>query len=130
MSNVGDIGSVFLCPFLDKPMTLGNNVIMIRPHEDILLYFLFVWLKWFDGQQLIQGIKGGSAVPKFNKTEFKNIPINVPPSNQLAKFHELVKPMFNKQRALREENIKLVKLRDTLLPKLMSGEIDVNSVDL
>lgn len=130
VSNVGDIGSVFLCPFLNKPMTLGNNVIMIRPRKKELLYFMFIWLKWFDGQQLIQGIKGGSAVPKFNKTEFKNIVINIPHDKQLASFDNLVKPMFEKMRFLKEENLKLSNLRDSLLPKLMSGEIDVNSIEL
>ena len=130
VSNVGDIGSVFLCPFLNKPMTLGNNVIMIRPRKKELLYFMFIWLKWFDGQQLIQGIKGGSAVSKFNKTEFKNIVINIPHDKQLASFDNLVKPMFEKMRFLKEENLKLSNLRDSLLPKLMSGEIDVNSIEL
>lgn len=36
ISNVGDVGSVFLCPKLDKPMTLGNNIIMLRPEQENL----------------------------------------------------------------------------------------------
>lgn len=79
ISNVGDVGSVFLCPKLDKPMTLGNNIIMLRPEQENLRYYLYIWFKWLYGQSLIQGIKGGSAQPKFNKTDFKNLPIFLPP---------------------------------------------------
>lgn len=44
ISNVGDVGSVFLCPTLDKPMTLGNNIIMVRPQKDCLTSFLYLFL--------------------------------------------------------------------------------------
>lgn len=78
ISNVGDVGSVHLCPKLDIPMTLGNNIIMLRPNEKEYNYFLYLWFKYFSGQGLIQGIKGGSAQPKFNKTDFKNLPLLIP----------------------------------------------------
>lgn len=77
ISNVGDVGSVHLCPVLDRPMTLGNNIIMLRPNEE-LRYYLYIWFKYAQGQSLIQGIKGGSAQPKFNKTDFKSLPIAIP----------------------------------------------------
>ena len=46
ISNVGDVGSVFLCPILDKPMTLGNNMIYLtskadKPYLNFYLYFFF-----------------------------------------------------------------------------------------
>lgn len=95
ISNVGDVGSVFLCPKLNKPMTLGNNIIMLRSEQDNLKYYLYIWFKWLYGQSLIQGIKGGSAQPKFNKTDFKNLPIFLPPNDLLEQFHQTVKPMFD-----------------------------------
>lgn len=130
ISNVGDVGSVFLCPKLDKPMTLGNNIIMLRPDDNNLQYYLYIWFKWFYGKSLIQGIKGGSAQPKFNKTDFKNLPIFVPDNNLLKNFNELVKPMFELIDKNNIENKKLASLRDTLLPKLMSGEIDVSNISI
>ena len=130
ISNVGDIGSVFLCPTLDKPMTLGNNVIMIKPLMIEYKYFLYCWFKWFDGQKRIQGIKGGSAVPKFNKTEFKSISINLPPRDLLNKFHELVEPLFMKINQLSEENKVLSQILISILPKLMDGSIDVTSTSI
>lgn len=129
ISNVGDVGSVFLCPKLNKPMTLGNNVIMIEPEDEKLRYYLYSLFKWFDGYNLIQGIKGGSAVPKFNKTDFKNIKINLPLEKELEEFNNFVSPYFEKIIQNQDANKRLSELRDSLLPKLMSGEIDVDSIE-
>lgn len=130
ISNVGDVGSVFLCPKLDKPMTLGNNIIMLRPEQENLRYYLYIWFKWLYGQSLIQGIKGGSAQPKFNKTDFKNLPIFLPPDDLLEQFHQIVKPMFELIDENNAENKALTITRDTLLPRLMIGELDVSGIDL
>ena len=130
ISNVGDVGSVFLCPKLDGPMTLGNNIIMLRPENDTLRYYLYIWFKHLQGQALIQGIKGGSAQPKLNKTDFKNTSVLLPPTDLLSRFHEPVAPMFEKIEQNRLENSRLSSLRDTLLPCLMSGELDVSDLDL
>lgn len=130
ISNVGDVGSVFLCPKLDRPMTLGNNIIMLRPEDDTLRYYLYVWFKHLQGQALIQGIKGGSAQPKFNKTDFKNTSLLLPPANLLSCFHETVAPMFEAIDRNQSENKRLASLRDALLPQLMSGDLDVSALDL
>lgn len=130
ISNVGDVGSVFLCPKLNGPMTLGNNIIMLRPEDHSLRYYLYIWFKHLQGQALIQGIKGGSAQPKFNKTDFKNTSVLLPPAELLSQFHETVEPMFEAIEQNQAENKRLSDLRDTLLPRLMSGELDVSSLDL
>ena len=130
ISNVGDVGSVFLCPKLDKPMTLGNNIIMLRPEQENLRYYLYIWFKWLYGQSLIQGIKGGSAQPKFNKTDFKNFPIFLPPDDLLEQFHQIVKPMFELIDENNMENQALTRTRDTILPRLMSGELDVSDIEI
>lgn len=130
ISNVGDVGSVFLCPTLDAPMTLGNNIIMIKSDIPELRLFLYIWFKWSLGQGLIQGIKSGSAQPKFNKTDFKNLPIILPPSELLQKFNSTVSPIFEMIERNDNENRKLSSLRDSILPKLMCGEIDVSEVEV
>lgn len=127
ISNVGDVGSVHLCPVLDRPMTLGNNIIMLRPNEE-LRYYLYIWFKYAQGQSLIQGIKGGSAQPKFNKTDFKSLPIVIPNDATLYSFSSVVSPMFALINSNKMENNRLIKIRDSILPKLMSGEIDVSAV--
>ena len=130
ISNVGDVGSVFLCPKLDGRMTLGNNIIMLKPEDNHLRYYLYIWFKYLQGQALIQEIKGGSAQPKFNKTDFKNTPVLIPPKDILTRFHETVAPMFETISQRQTETSRLVDLRDTLLPQLMSGKIDVSNLDL
>lgn len=130
ISNVGDVGSVFLCPKLDGPMTLGNNIIMLRPEDETLRYFLYIWFKYLQGQVIIQGIKGGSAQPKFNKTDFKNTFVLLPPTEMLSRFHDTVSPMFEAIDQNKAENMRLSKLRDILLPRLMSGELDVSDLNL
>lgn len=125
ISNVGDVGSVHLCPKLDIPMTLGNNIIMLRPNEKEYNYFLYLWFKYFSGQGLIQGIKGGSAQPKFNKTDFKNLPLLIPSFEIIERSYWIFESMFSILSSNVKENSRLSTLRDTFLPRLMSGEIEV-----
>lgn len=125
ISNVGDVGSVHLCPKLDIPMTLGNNIIMLRPNEKEYNYFLYLWFKYFSGQGLIQGIKGGSAQPKFNKTDFKNLPLLIPSFEIIERSYWIFESMFSILSSNVKENSRLSSLRDTLLPRLMSGELEV-----
>ena len=129
ISNVGDVGSVFLCPKLEKPMTLGNNIILLRPKKDYLTFYLYMLFKGGIGQHLIDGVTGGSAQRKFNKTDFKSIKLMMPPVNILIKFDRIVKPIFSKIEENRDEISRLTSLRDTLLPKLMSGELKNNDIN-
>lgn len=128
ISNVGDVGSVFLCPKLDGPMTLGNNMIMLTsPKHNNYLYLFF---KSYIGQGKIGGITGGSAQPKFNKTDFKSLEINYPDESQVDEFNEKTSALLDMISKLDEENKQLTALRDSLLPKLMSGELDVSDLDI
>ena len=129
ISNVGDVGSVFLCPKLEKPMTLGNNIILLRPKKDYLTFYLYMLFKGGIGQHLIDGVTGGSAQRKFNKTDFKSIKLMMPPVNILIKFDRIIKPIFSKIEVNRDEISRLTSLRDTLLPKLMSGELKINDIN-
>ena len=128
ISNVGDVGSVFLCPHLDKPMTLGNNIIMLRPENDSLRYYLYIWFKYFQGKFIIQGIKGGSAQPKFNKTDFRNTSIILPPSDMISRFDSIVSPMFKMIEDNQRQTRNLISMRDILLPKLMTGQFDISEI--
>lgn len=123
ISNVGDVGSVFLCPTLDKPMTLGNNIIMVRPQKDCLTSFLYLFFRSYLGQHLIDGITGGSAQPKFNKTDFKRSVVILPKDDTLMKFENIIRPILTGIEHRSKESAHLAALRDTLLPKLMSGEL-------
>lgn len=123
ISNVGDVGSVNLCPKLNKPMTLGNNIIMLKSEDEATHNFLYILFKWSYGKSLIKSITGGSAQPKFNKGDFKSLKIIMPTGKKISDFNLIASSLLKKIEEFKEENQRLAALRDTLLPKLMSGEI-------
>lgn len=128
VSNVGDVGSVHLCPGLNCPMTLGNNVIMIRPVNSFCSAFLYLNLKYFSGHHSIEGITGGSAMQKFNKTDFKSIKMLAPPESVLKQFASIEDPIFTDIERAKQEQRKLCAIRDTLLPALMDGTLPVQTI--
>lgn len=131
ISNVGDVGSVFICPHLNMPMTLGSNVIMLYETDSHYYnYFLYFFFTSVYGQYMIGGITGGSAQPKFNKTDFRNMKIKFPAFDKLDKFNAEIDPIYKKYELNIKENEKLSELRDTLLPKLMNGEIDLDNIEI
>ncbi|MDN5371875.1 MAG: type restriction enzyme subunit [Carnobacterium sp.] len=67
----------------------------------------------------------GSAQPQITITNIKDLKVYVPNESMINKFNMILTPIFDTQINLQKENGKLVELRDTLLPKLMSGEIQV-----
>lgn len=60
----------------------------------------------------------------------KSVPALIPTDNILFKFNAFCSPLFLQQEQLEQENMRLAQLRDMLLPKLMSGELDVSNIDL
>jgi type I restriction enzyme S subunit len=72
----------------------------------------------------------GAVQAKISQTGMKKIPVIIANKGVLDDFSEKVTPIYNKIRANSEEITHLTALRDTLLPKLMSGEIDVNEVEI
>jgi type I restriction enzyme, S subunit len=126
ISNVGAYsGTVFKCPILNRPMTLGPNSIVLKSNFNNYFYLLF---KSTYGKFLLDGIISGSAQPKFNKTAFRDIQISFPSTDYLIEFENLIKSYFDKI----DKNIAQIRtlstLRETLLPKLMSGEVRVEIV--
>ncbi len=78
ISNVGaNVGTVFKCPYLNTPMSLGPNAIMFKTkgNDD----FIYYWFRSRNGQHSLKSIVTGSAQPKFNKTNFRDLYVPVPP---------------------------------------------------
>ena len=72
----------------------------------------------------------GAVQQKISQQNLKKVPVVIPNKEILRDFDDLIQPFFAQIRNLREENIRLVSLRDTLLLKLMSGELDVSALDI
>ena len=95
LSNIGaSIGKVFKVPHLDTPMPLAPNAIILRFFNDITCdYFEYVF-KSFVGQNYLQFLSGGAAMPKFNKTDLRAMIVPVPPIKEQERIVESVKNTF------------------------------------
>ena len=92
-------------------------------NEWLYCYFLNV------RQELVR-MANGSVFQNLKTDIVKNFEVIRPDDETLASFQEMVAPLFNLMESCQKENKQLAHLRDTLLPKLISGEIDVSKVDL
>lgn len=70
-------------------------------------------------------LNNDAAVPGLNRNQAHSLPIVVSDKETLASFEKVAKPMFELKSALEEKNTNLRTTRDLLLPKLVSGEIDL-----
>ena len=89
--------------------------------------YLYCYLKCFNYQTMGSTSSIATAV---NSKIIKGMPFVVPTDDELIEFHSITAPMFAKIKESQIENENLTVLRDTLLPKLMSGELDVSDIDL
>ena len=88
-----------------------------------LLYLLFSLTS-------VQSIVTGAVQPKISQANLNKVPIIIPSEAELKAFDATIQPIFTQIRNLRAENDRLATTRDTLLPKLLSGELDVSNIDL
>ena len=87
------------------------------------LYILFK-------QTPVKAIITGAVQPKISQANLRSIQVVIPPEKLLMEYNYQVEPLFALLRKNEDSNKSLAELRDTLLPKLMSGEIDVSDVQL
>ena len=78
----------------------------------------------------IKSIVTGAVQQKVSQQNLKKVPAIIPSKEALSAFDDLIQPIFAQIRNLRDENTCLADLRDTLLPRLISGEVDVSDIDL
>ena len=78
----------------------------------------------------IKSIVTGAVQQKVSQTNLKKVPAIIPPVNVLKQFDDIIQPIFFVFCTLRSENQRLSSIRDSILPKLMSGDIDVSEVDI
>ncbi|EIU3493658.1 restriction endonuclease subunit S, partial [Pseudomonas aeruginosa] len=122
ISNVGDVGTVFRPPrWLGIPMTLGSNAVALKaPRMSAFLFFHFSGAK---GQHDIHSVVTGSAQLKFNKTNFRSLKLLLPNESCLSEFEEKASLLLEASDNNRAKIETLTQLRDTLLPRLISGQL-------
>ena len=108
----------------------STDVLCFHPKTPDLSAYLFCTVYadcFFDF--MVAGSKG-TKMPRGDKQQIMTYPVNIPSSDDLCIFNAAALPILSHIESNRAENVRLSALRDSLLPRLMSGEIDVSSIQL
>lgn len=109
----------------DGEMVTNEAIAHFKTDKKNINEYLYCYLRNFNFQTMGSTSSIATAV---NSKIVKGMPFIVPADKELAIFHSFATPLFALIKYNLQENVKLFRLRDMLLPKLMSGEIDVNNI--
>ncbi|MDS4067434.1 restriction endonuclease subunit S [Staphylococcus capitis] len=98
----------------------NNSIVLDEIEKEYFYYF-----KELFSRETFKRYTTGSAQPQITIVNIKELKFLVPPKSLVIEFNKHQKPIFDFNSKLKQENSKLKSLRDTLLPKLMSGEIEI-----
>ena len=111
----------------DGCMTTNEAIAHFKTDKPKINEYLYCYLKNFNFQTMGSTSSIATAV---NSKIIKGMPFVVPTAEELEKFHSIAAPLFTMIKSNQQESKYLGELRDVLLPKLMSGEIDVSGIHL
>lgn len=109
-------------------VTTNQGFKSIVPKSEIGTAFIYYFLK--NALPTIERMASGSTFKEISGSTMKSVPAFIPNNEALAKFNEFCTPIFEQQQLLESQNQHLSQMRDTLLPKLISGELDVSDIEL
>lgn len=109
-------------------VTTNQGFKSVVPNDNIGTAYVYFFLR--DNLVTIESMASGSTFKEVSGSTMKNIRAIIPDDEVLARFSDLCNPILAQQELLEIENDNLTKMRDTLLPKLMSGEIDLSEVTI
>lgn len=142
-------GSGGIMRYVEKPLYTGESVLIPRKGTlnnvmyvngafwsvDTMFYtemlrsniakFVYHFVKSKD----LASMNAGSAVPSMTTNILNAMQLHIPDNETLSTFEEIVSPMYSQMQENEEQSKKLAELRDTLLPRLMSGAIDVSEIE-
>ena len=132
LSKDGTIGKIGYIDSLETHATVASGIFVIRniKPEIISTTFIYYLLKSRLFKGFIAARTEGSVIPHLYQNDFMQFEFPLPSSDEMKAFDAITKPMFSMIIGNLQENQKLSRLRDELLPKLMSGEIDISITDL
>lgn len=127
---VSCIATVGLVGINTKPSHTNQQINSIVPYKSSYLFYLYLSIILMKKKLENMG-RGGTATLNVNTTSFGKISLIIPKQSILDNFSSIVSPLFKNIENLSEQIFKLSQLRDTLLPRLMSGELEIkdNSYD-
>ncbi len=109
----------------DIELAINQGYIAILNNSYISSYYMYLWCKY--NMEGIKAAGNGSVFQEISKSVFRQLPFLLPPKDILSNFNSIIESYFQKIHSNQTQINILKKLRDTLLPKLMSGEVRVDS---
>ena len=109
-------------------ITTNQGFKSVVPNAEIGTAYVYYYLK--QNLSMIERLASGSTFKEVSGGTMKSVPAIVPDSKTIQEFNNFCLPIFEQQKVLETQNRTLAGLRDSLLPKLMSGELGVSAVEL
>ncbi|WP_437891435.1 restriction endonuclease subunit S [Phytobacter sp. V91] len=111
----------------DIPVAINQGYIAIRESSHYHSEYMYLWCKL--NMEIIKNSGNGSVFQEISKSSFRDLTFIEPPKEKVLSFNELTRDLFEKNRLNTKQIRRLEKLRNTLLPKLMSGDVRVQYVE-
>lgn len=112
--------------YVNKPFWSVDTMFFTEMKLPNVAKFVFHFVKSKD----LASLNAGSAVPSMTTDILNAMELPIPDADTFYKFENIVAPLYQAMQQNAQESSKLAELRDSLLPRLMSGELDVSSIDL
>lgn len=126
---VSCIGTAGLVTLIPVPSQTNQQINSIIPKDGVSPFYIYLLMQTM-AETINKLGQSGSTIVNLNKTHFGKMSVLIPSISDMKDFDDIVAPIFEVILFNQKENLKLAELRDELLPKLMSGEIDVSAVQL
>ncbi|MNV72216.1 hypothetical protein D3C71_1652850 [compost metagenome] len=119
----GSLGTVLYVREPAWPLNTSLWVKDFKGNSSNLVYFTLRGLH-------LENFNAGAGVPTLNRNHLKSIRVSIPTAASQSRFDELVEPLLSGAQTLRLVNTKLISVRDALLPRLISGKLRVDALDI
>lgn len=123
------LGSPLIVPEYDGDIIFSHHLFAFR-NVSIPKSYLYYYLRSYEFHSICESSANGTTVLAISKDDVLDAPIPIIPDVEMAKYTSIADQILDMMKCNIDENHRLSKIRDYLLPKLMSGEIDVSQLDL
>ena len=122
--------TLFRDGFPHQECCINEHVFILRSNSRITQNCLFFWLDQPDMTQNIRNLNANAAQPGINQEGVRGLPLLIPTEPLINLFDDRIEPLLTLLFNLAKKNVVLNKTRDIILPRLISGEIDVADLDI
>ena len=125
----GTLGRAAQVWFVPENMTADSHITIVRPKNRLLLFYIGLW--GISHEREIEALHTGSTgQTELPRERVKAMKLPLPDNDTLTRFNAVIEPLVSMVIANQQENVLLTDIRDSLLHKLMSGEIDVSNINI